>query len=131
MKLSYLKSKTFWLILIVMLTLTYLLNQIFENITGFSPKNPIMILMDFASIFGLCVYCTDVLRKKLEKQWSPAYLILSIIVAIPFTAFVYWAIFKSLTLSTLSDLDEYFGYPFIVIWVSAIIIGIFYGKKKI
>jgi hypothetical protein len=131
MKLSYLKSKTFWLILIVMLTLTYLLNQIFENITGFSPKNPIMILMDFASIFGLCVYCTDVLRKKLEKQWSPAYLILSIIVAIPFTAFVYWAIFKSLTLSTLSDLDEYFGYPFIVIWVSAIIMGIFYGKKKI
>ena len=131
MKLSYLKSKTFWLILIVMLTLTYLLNQIFENITGFSPKNPIMILMDFASIFGLCVYCTDVLRKKLEKQWLPAYLILSIIVAIPFTAFVYWAIFKSLTLSTLSDLDEYFGYPFIVIWVSAIIMGIFYGKKKI
>ena len=131
MKLSYLKGKTFWLILIVILTLTYLLNLIFENTTGFSPKNPFKILMDFASIFGLCVYCTDVLRKKLEKQWSPAYLILSIIVAIPFTAFVYWVIFKSLTLSTLSDLDEYFGYPFIVIWVSAIIIGIFYGKKKI
>jgi hypothetical protein len=87
--------------------------------------------MDFASIFGLCVYCTDVLRKKLEKQWSPAYLILSIIVAIPITAFVYWVIYKLLRLSNLSKLDEYFGCTLIVIWVSAVIFGIVYDKKKV
>jgi hypothetical protein len=152
MKLSYLKSKIFWVGLITLLVLSYFISLILEKYSGFKTENPQMILFDFISVAALCFVSLIFIFKKLNmpdgdnfeplQQWSktnpklsrfllPGSIILSITVAIPITALVYWSIYRLLRLSNLSELDEYFGYPLIIIWVSAMILGVIYDKKKV